>query len=252
MSGPLVSVVTPCLDPGPRLSRCIESVRNQTYGNVEHVIMDGGSTDGTVKLLRSSSVSRWVSEPDRGQTDALNKGFALCTGELLGWVAADDTLVFVVDLVEAAPEPLAMAEGEEQELPAGLPTLETDGEGVPTGFTADADTDETVEQLVVAPAIIGDGPEVQEGQTATVHYVGQLYPDGKIFDESWSSGQPAEFPLQPGGLIQGFLDGLVGQPVGSRVVIAIPSEEGYGKAGSPPAIPPDSDLIFVVDILAAS
>ena len=92
MSGPLVSVVTPCLDPGPRLSRCIESVRNQTYGNVEHVIMDGGSTDGTVKLLRSSSVSRWVSEPDRGQTDALNKGFALCTGELLGWVAADDTL----------------------------------------------------------------------------------------------------------------------------------------------------------------
>lgn len=167
-------------------------------------------------------------------------------------IEAGDTLVFVVDLLEAPPEPLAMADGEERQLPAGLPTLETDAEGVPTGFTADRDTDGRVEELVVAPAIVGDGPELEEGQTATVHYVGQLYPDGKVFDASWPRGEPAQFPLTQGGLIPGFLDGLIGQPVGSRVVIAIPSEQGYGAQGSPPAIPPDSDLIFVVDILAAS
>jgi peptidylprolyl isomerase len=109
-----------------------------------------------------------------------------------------------------------------------------------------------VDELVVAPVIIGDGAELEEGQTATVHYVGQLYPDGKVFDESWSRGQPAQFPLTPGGLIQGFLDGLIGQPIGSRVVLAIPSDQGYGEAGNPPAIPPNSDLIFVVDILGAS
>ena len=166
-------------------------------------------------------------------------------------VEGDDTLVFVVDLIEAEPPPLSMAEGEEQPLPAGLPELQTDGDGIPTGFESDADTEPKADELVAAPAIVGAGPEVEEGQTVTVHYVGQLYPDGKVFAESWTGGQPAEFALQPGGLPQGFLDGLIGQPVASRVVLAIPSQLGYGKQGSGP-IPADADLIFVVDILAAS
>ncbi len=163
-----------------------------------------------------------------------------------------DTLLFVVDLLEPAEKPLAMAEGEEQPAPAGLPELQVDKDGVPTGFAATKDTDPTVKELVVAPVIVGEGPELEEGQTATVHYVGQIYPDGKVFDESWTGGQPAQFPLTQGGLIQGFLDGLIGQPVGSRVILAIPSELGYGKEGSPPAIGPNEDLIFVVDVLAAS
>ncbi|MDQ3664589.1 MAG: FKBP-type peptidyl-prolyl cis-trans isomerase [Actinomycetota bacterium] len=166
-------------------------------------------------------------------------------------IEGDDTLVFVVDLLEAQPPPLSMAEGEEQALPKGLPELQTDADGIPTGFKADGDTESKVNKLVAAPAIVGEGPELEEGQTVTVHYVGQLYPDGKVFDESWSGGQPAQFVLEQGGLIQGFLDGLIGQPVGSRVVLAIPSELGYGKQGSGP-IPADADLIFVVDILAAS
>lgn len=64
----------------------------QTYDDVEHVIIDGGSTDGTVELARSRGL-HVVSEPDRGQTDALNKGFALATGDYLGWLNADDRLV---------------------------------------------------------------------------------------------------------------------------------------------------------------
>jgi len=166
-------------------------------------------------------------------------------------VEGDDTLVFVVDLIEAEPPPLSMAEGEEQPLPAGLPELQTDAAGVPTGFESDADTEPKADDLVAAPAIVGAGPEVEEGQTVTVHYVGQLYPDKKVFDESWTGGQPAEFALQPGALPQGLLDGLIGQPVGSRVVLAIPTELGYGKQGSGP-IPADADLIFAFDILAAS
>ena len=166
-------------------------------------------------------------------------------------VEGDDTLVFLVDLIEAEPPPLSIAEGEEQPLPAGLPELQTDADGVPTGFESDADTEPSADELVAAPAIVGAGPEVEEGQTVTVHYVGQLYPDKKVFDESWTGGQPAEFALQPGALPQGFLDGLIGQPVGSRVVLAIPSDLGYGNQGSGP-IPADADLIFVFDILAAS
>ena len=87
-----VSVITPCLNPGERFAACLESVSAQTYEDVEHVIVDGGSTDGTVELARSWGL-RVVSEPDRGQTDALNKGFGIATGDCLGWLNADDWLV---------------------------------------------------------------------------------------------------------------------------------------------------------------
>jgi GT2 family glycosyltransferase len=87
-----VSVITPCLNPGAMLVHCLDSVCAQTYENVEHIIVDGGSTDGTVELARSRGL-QVISEPDRGQTDALNKGFALATGDYLGWLNADDWLV---------------------------------------------------------------------------------------------------------------------------------------------------------------
>jgi GT2 family glycosyltransferase len=87
----LVTVVTPCLNPGPRLARCLESVAGQTYPEVEHIVVDGGSTDGTVELLERSGV-RYVSEPDGGQTEAIAKGFASAGGELLTWLNADDVL----------------------------------------------------------------------------------------------------------------------------------------------------------------
>lgn len=92
-AAPLVSVVTPCLDPGARLARCLESIAAQTHPRVEHVVVDGGSQDGTVELLRTAAGVRWVSEPDDGQTAALNKGFRLATGELLTWLNADDVLL---------------------------------------------------------------------------------------------------------------------------------------------------------------
>jgi GT2 family glycosyltransferase len=91
--GPLVSIVTPTLDPGRRLKRCLESVRRQTYPHVEHVIVDGGSTDGTVELLERSPGIRWVSEPDAGQGAAINRGFEMSEGDLLTWLNADDVLL---------------------------------------------------------------------------------------------------------------------------------------------------------------
>jgi Glycosyl transferase family 2 len=87
----LVTVVTPCLNPGARLTRCLDSVARQTHPEVEHVVVDGGSADGTVELLEQRGI-RFVSEPDQGQTDALEKGFALARGELLTWLNADDEL----------------------------------------------------------------------------------------------------------------------------------------------------------------
>lgn len=89
---PVVTVVTPCLNPGLRLERCIESVARQGYRRIEHIIIDGGSTDGTVEVLARHPELRWVSEADSGQGEAINKGFAMAGGELLTWLNADDTL----------------------------------------------------------------------------------------------------------------------------------------------------------------
>ena len=100
LSEPLVSVVTPSLDQARFLGEAIESVRTQDYPHVEHIVVDGGSADGSLDLLRAQSGIRWLSESDRGQSDALNKGFALARGAIFGWLNADD--VYLPGAIAAA------------------------------------------------------------------------------------------------------------------------------------------------------
>lgn len=88
---PLVSVVTPSYNAMPFIKDTIESIRSQDYPKIEHIVIDGGSNDGTVEILKGCPQLRWISEPDRGQSDALNKGFRLAQGEVIGWLNADDT-----------------------------------------------------------------------------------------------------------------------------------------------------------------
>jgi glycosyltransferase involved in cell wall biosynthesis len=88
---PLVSVLTPSFQQGPFIGDCIASVRNQTYTELEQIVCDGGSTDETIDVLRAAPQNvRWVSEPDGGQSHALNKAFAMSRGEIIGWVNSDD------------------------------------------------------------------------------------------------------------------------------------------------------------------
>lgn len=89
---PLVSVVTPTFNMADRLPHCVRSVSSQTYLRVEHIVVDGGSADDTVAYLQSQPGLRWISEPDHGQSNALNKGFAMAEGEVVTWLNADDTL----------------------------------------------------------------------------------------------------------------------------------------------------------------
>jgi glycosyltransferase involved in cell wall biosynthesis len=105
---PLVTVVTPSLNQGRYLREAIESVRGQTYEAIEHVVVDGGSADGTLELLAEYEHLRWLSEPDRGQSHALNKGYGLATGTVFGWLNADDAyaptaVAEAVDALSADP-----------------------------------------------------------------------------------------------------------------------------------------------------
>jgi glycosyltransferase involved in cell wall biosynthesis len=87
---PLISVVTVSYNHGEFLEKNIKSVLNQNYPNVEHIIVDGASTDNTIEILKSNNHLQWVSEPDRGQTHALNKGFRMASGEIIAWLNSDD------------------------------------------------------------------------------------------------------------------------------------------------------------------
>jgi GT2 family glycosyltransferase len=105
---PSITIVTPCLNGAATLPAALESVRDQAYdGTVEHVVVDGGSTDGTLEILRSAPGVRFISEPDRGLSDAVNKGIRLAEGEIVGWLNADD--VYLPGALEAVGRALASA-----------------------------------------------------------------------------------------------------------------------------------------------
>jgi len=100
-STPLVSVVTPSYNSARFIEETILSVKNQTYPRIEHIVMDGSSTDETLDILRKYNDSiTWISEPDEGQSDAINKGWKMAKGEILGWLNADD--IYVPSAVETA------------------------------------------------------------------------------------------------------------------------------------------------------
>jgi len=84
------SIITAVRNNKTGLLRAIECVRKQTYGNVEHIVVDGVSTDGTIEVLNQNPHLTWISEPDNGQSDALNKGFHLAKGDIVGWLNADE------------------------------------------------------------------------------------------------------------------------------------------------------------------
>ncbi len=158
-------------------------------------------------------------------------------------IGVEDTLVFVIDVTSIAAKPLAEATGTPVEPLAGFPEVVfTDGNPTVTIPAGDVPSEYAIETLIQ-----GDGAVVADGATVIVNYEGVNWNTGEVFDSSFDRGEPATFSTS--GVIQGFRDALVGQKVGSRVVVIIPSDLGYGDTGSGDQIKGGDTLVFVVDIL---
>lgn len=99
MAGLKFSIVTPCYNAAKFLPEMIADLKAQTYQDFEHIVVDGGSKDGTVALLEAEKGIRWISEKDKGQSDAINKGFRMAGGDILAWQNADD--LYFPDTLEA-------------------------------------------------------------------------------------------------------------------------------------------------------
>jgi peptidylprolyl isomerase len=163
-------------------------------------------------------------------------------------VEEDDSLLFYAEVIEVRV-PLDRAEGEAVEPEPGLPTVELAEDGAPTITVPDT---EPPAELVAQPLIEGEGAEVEAEQTITVHYTGVIWDTNAVFDSSWESGSPATFEIGTGAVIPGWDEGLVGQTVGSQVLLVVPPAKGYPEGSPDGSIKATDTIVFVVDILDAS
>jgi peptidylprolyl isomerase len=167
-------------------------------------------------------------------------------------VKPGDTIVFVVDLIKDFSA-TASASGKQVSSGGGALPKVTAKAGAAPVVTIPKKVKEP-SKLIVKTLIKGTGAPLAKGQTVVTQYVGVNWRTGKAFDSSWQRQQPFGFELDatPSQIIPGWDKGLLGVPVGSRVMLVIPPVDGYGKTGNTQAgIKPTDDLVFVIDVVGA-
>ncbi|MGP7999822.1 MAG: FKBP-type peptidyl-prolyl cis-trans isomerase [Streptosporangiaceae bacterium] len=175
------------------------------------------------------------------------------TGNSSAGVSASDTLVFVIDMIKEFGNTQGAAGSQVSNGGGTLPTVSAKSGAMPV-IKIPPSSVKPPTGLVTKTLIKGSGPVVTKGQTVVTQYVGAIWRTGKVFDSSWSRGEPFGFTVgvTPSQVITGWDKGLVGQTVGSRVLLVVPPADGYGKTGSAQAgIKGTDTLVFVVDILGA-
>jgi FKBP-type peptidyl-prolyl cis-trans isomerase len=166
-------------------------------------------------------------------------------------VGANDTVVFVVDMLKAFPNTEGVSGTQTSDGGGALPTVKPGAAG--KGPTITIPNTAAPKTLQVKALIKGTGAVVKKGQYIVVQYTGVNWRTKKVFDSSWSRSEPWATEIGEGQVIPGWDTGLVGQTVGSRVLLVIPPADGYGKTGSSAAgINGTDTLVFAVDIIAAA
>ncbi|GAB2835421.1 FKBP-type peptidyl-prolyl cis-trans isomerase [Actinocorallia aurea] len=163
-------------------------------------------------------------------------------------LAKGDNVVFVLDVVSKQYE----ITGEQTDLDDDSLPKVTAAEKIGDAPTVEIPKTDPPKELVVKTLIQGTGPVTQKGQTLVTNYAGKVWRTGKEFDSSWTNGSPANFPIGNGSVIAGWDKALVGVNVGSRLLLVIPSEDGYADGNKDAGIEKGDTLVFVVDVLGAA
>ena len=212
-------------------------------------------TRGTISLRGERGIDTNVYVGDVLLQNSIALRFELPFGHKEAWNLEADLeyqrskSLFVID-VKSVRTPLEKATGEAVAPVEGLPTVALADNGKPTITIPSGVAAPT--SLIVQPLVKGTGAVVEAGQTISVHYTGIIWDTGKQFDSSWDRGEPTAFEIGKGSVIAGWDEGLVGQTVGSQVLLVVPPDKGYGSAGtSDGGIKGTDTLVFVVDVLDA-
>lgn len=223
--------------------------------------VDGKEIGSTVDANRPEQVNSASPEPIKGLWDALNglnRGSrVVLTTDATEAVGAEvvknwgleegNTIIVITDIMSVAPsDSLDGPEGAAKPAETGLPKI-VEKDGKVTGLDW-SDVGAKPKELQVVTLIEGTGPAVESGRLGTFNYFGKVWKAKKPFDESYSK-EPATFPVGIGGLIPAWDEGLVGVKQGSRLMIIAPPDTAYGAQGGGDSIPPDSTLVFVIDVL---
>lgn len=219
-----------------------ENAEPQTFDDVvRNLLLDhikAGTTKGT-RVVLTGNTSAFFGE--------LAESPALATEG----IGNDDGLVMVVDVMDVTPLAGPEKDADEIERPAWAPRIDYGATG-PSNFTFTpiAAAPKPADPLQVAVLRTGTGDKVEVGDLLVARYMGSVYDGKQPFDETFSKGkEPIE--LRVGDFVEGFNEALTGKTVGSRVIMRIPPAKGYGDQANGDAIPANSTLYFVVDILAA-
>ncbi|ALS57928.1 FKBP-type peptidyl-prolyl cis-trans isomerase [Rathayibacter toxicus] len=208
-------------------------------GSAAFTVDSGRYQAGLVKAVRcATGGSRVVAVVPPGDA------FGDAGNSQLG-IAPSDSIVMVIDVKALVP---SAADGEPRPPVPGLPTVALAADGAPT-VTIPGTTPPTALQSEVLKQ--GSGKTVADGDSLIVQYQGVIWRTGKVFDQSWGKPDPASFGT--GDVIPGFTEAIVGQKVGSQVLVVIPPGKGYGDKGNAQAgISGTDTLVFVIDILAVT
>ena len=231
--------------------------------SVDYVLMDGrdgkqaGTTYGQKPQVFPADAAQVLPGIAKGMIDqkigsrvlvgiSPADGFKSQGGNTDLGIKADDSMVMLMD-IKSAHTPLPHAEGTAVAPKAGLPTVKVDAKD---NATITVPKTKAPTKLIVQPLIKGTGAVVKSGQTISAKYTGVIWSSGKVFDSTAKQGgNAASFAIGVGQVIPGWDKGLVGQKVGSRLLMVIPPKEGYNKDVADAGIKKNDTLVFVVDIV---
>jgi peptidylprolyl isomerase len=226
-------------------------------GTTQKEVYDTYQQGGAQSVTVNSQLSPVLADALTGATVGSRVAVTTPASKLFGpqgnsqlQIAATDPVLVIIDVISKPKPPLDGPKGTPKPSPAWAPKIVEKGTDV-TSLNFDK-TPKPNGDLRSAVLIQGSGKPVKKGQTITVNYLGQVYKGKKPFDESYSKS-PATFQIGTGAVISGWDKTLVGQKIGSRLMLQIPPKDGYGAKGQPTAgIKGTDTLYFVVDILGAS